>query len=241
MFAGIQDFLTSYMVPLAIAVPVAALLILLVIRRKKDDVRRPRQPNLPPAPAPARAPAPPMSIASFAPLPPRAPMPSAVPAPRPVAVAPVAPPAPSAPIQAGAPAATAEPAPAPAPISLLVADDSAVARAKLRKLFESAGYQVDVAADGEEALELLTRKPYAVLITDLEMPRMDGFQVIAAVLGSLETEDLPIIAITGHEELSARVHDMQGLFGIFKKPWNDRELLRRVAAVSTLRRQAAAD
>jgi CheY-like chemotaxis protein len=127
------------------------------------------------------------------------------------------------------------------PVSLLVVDDSAVSRAKLRKLFEAAGYEVDLAVDGEEALARFATKPYAVLITDLEMPKVDGFQVIAAVQNSLDAEDLPIIAITGHEELSARVHDMKGLYGIFRKPWNDRELLKRVAAVSTLRRQAATD
>ncbi len=153
------------------------------------------------------------------------------------------------------PAATAEAAPPPArpepppprvpatpqepdtaqPLAVLVADDSAVARAKLRKLLEGAGFMVDVAYDGEQALDLLSRKSYAVLITDLEMPVLDGFQVIAHVQGGLETEDLPIIAITGHEELSARVNDCQGLYGIFKKPWNDRELLKRVATVAQLR------
>ena len=156
---------------------------------------------------------------------------------------------------ASLPAATAEAAPPPArpepppprlpavsrapdtaqPLAVLVADDSAVARAKLRKLLEGAGFMVDVANDGEQALDLLSRKSYAVLITDLEMPVLDGFQVIAHVQGSLETEDLPIIAITGHEELSARVNDCQGLYGIFKKPWNDRELLKRVATVAQLR------
>ncbi len=156
---------------------------------------------------------------------------------------------------ASLPAATAEAAPPPArpepppprlpavsrapdtaqPLAVLVADDSAVARAKLRKLLEGAGFVVDVANDGEQALDLLSRKSYAVLITDLEMPVLDGFQVIAHVQGSLETEDLPIIAITGHEELSARVNDCQGLYGIFKKPWNDRELLKRVATVAQLR------
>ena len=156
---------------------------------------------------------------------------------------------------ASLPAATAEAAPPPArpepppprlpavsrapdtaqPLAVLVADDSAVAHAKLRKLLEGAGFVVDVANDGEQALDLLSRKSYAVLITDLEMPVFDGFQVIAHVQGSLETEDLPIIAITGHEELSARVNDCQGLYGIFKKPWNDRELLKRVATVAQLR------
>ena len=138
-----------------------------------------------------------------------------------------------------------DPLPAPAPPAarpsgVLVIDDSAVARAKLRKLFEGAGYRVEVAADGVAGLELLAAQRFAVLVTDLEMPRMDGFELIAAVQGSLDTEDLPIIAITGHDELQARVHDCQGLYGIFKKPWNDRELLKRVAALAALPHNAPA-
>ncbi len=128
------------------------------------------------------------------------------------------------------------PAAVPPPKALiLVVDDSAVARAKLKKLFEGQGYRVETAGDGHEALTKIGADHYAVVVTDLEMPTMDGFELIAAVQGSMETEDLPIIAITGHEELQARVHDCQGLYGIFKKPWNDRELLRRVETLSTLR------
>jgi DNA-binding response OmpR family regulator len=111
---------------------------------------------------------------------------------------------------------------------LLVVDDSAVARAKLRKLFEAAGYQVQLARDGVEALDLLGRQRFGLMITDLEMPNMDGVELIAAASGSLETEGMPILAITGHDDLQAKVHECQGLYGIFKKPWNDRELLRRV-------------
>jgi CheY-like chemotaxis protein len=170
-------------------------------------------------------------------LPPRAPAPSPAPPPPPRTAAGSAVAAASAPTCPAAPAAAPTPA---VPISLLVVDDSAVPRAMLRKLFEAAGYEVDLAVDGEEALERILTKSYAVLITDLEMPKVDGFQVIASVQNNLQTEDMPIIAITSHEELSARVHDMKGLYGIFSKPWNDRELLKRVAAVSTLRRQAAA-
>lgn len=153
---------------------------------------------------------------------------------RPVAPEAAPPPARPEPLPPRVPATPREPDTAQ-PLAVLVADDSAVARAKLRKLLEGAGFVVDVANDGEQALDLLSRKSYAVLITDLEMPLLDGFQVIAHVQGSLETEDLPIIAITGHEELSARVNDCQGLYGIFKKPWNDRELLKRVATVAQLR------
>jgi response regulator RpfG family c-di-GMP phosphodiesterase len=78
-----------------------------------------------------------------------------------------------------------------------------------------------------------------VLITDLEMPNMNGLELISAVQGSMETEDIPIIAITGHDELQAHVHDYQGLYGIFKKPWNDRELLKRVETLASLRKRPA--
>jgi len=128
------------------------------------------------------------------------------------------------------------PAPPPEPASLLLVDDSAVARAKLGRLFEAAGYKVTLARDGVEALERLAEQRFQVLITDLEMPNKDGFELIAAVQGSLETEDLPIIAITGHDELQARIHQIQGIYGIFKKPWNDRELLKRVEALAAMRK-----
>lgn len=121
--------------------------------------------------------------------------------------------------------------------AILVVDDSAVARAKLSKLFESGGYRVELAKDGLEAMEKLASDFFAVLVTDLEMPNMNGLELIAAVQGGMETEDLPIIAITGHDELQARVHDYQGLFGIFKKPWNDRELLKRVETLAVLRKK----
>lgn len=139
--------------------------------------------------------------------------------------------------------AQSESGPAPAeaaPAAVLIADDSAVVRAKLVKLFRGAGYDAVAARDGVEALDLLAQRHFDVLVTDLEMPNMNGFELIAAVQGSLETEDLPIVAITGHEALQARVHEFGGLYGIFRKPWNDRELLRRVQSLAGVRRQPLA-
>lgn len=125
--------------------------------------------------------------------------------------------------------------------SILLVDDSAVARARLLKLFGSAGFEAVAVCDGAQALEALSRVHFSVLVTDLEMPNLDGFELIAAVQGSLETEDIPIIAITGHDELQARVHQLGGLYGIFKKPWNDRELLRRVHSLAAVRESRAAE
>ncbi|UDF36584.1 UNVERIFIED_ORG: response regulator [Shinella sp. XGS7] len=157
-----------------------------------------------------------------APPPPRPPRP----------VPPSQPPASSVPVAPPVPA----PVPPAGPAHLLLVDDSAVVRAKLAKLFEGAGYRITLAKDGVEALEALQRERFAVLVTDLEMPNKDGFELIAAVQGDMSTEDLPIIAITGHEELHTRVHEIQGLFGLFKKPWNDRELLKRVETLAAMRR-----
>ena len=118
--------------------------------------------------------------------------------------------------------------------AILVVDDSAVPRVKLRKLFEGQGYRVETANDGVQALDAMARTRFSIIITDLEMPNMDGFELIAAVQGSMDTENIPVIAITGHEEMQARMHDIQGLYGIFKKPWNDRELLKRVDVLTSL-------
>ena len=129
----------------------------------------------------------------------------------------------------------------PAAPLILVVDDSAVVRAKLSRLLIGADMRVIEACDGHEAWELISRgeRPM-VVITDLEMPIVDGFELIAALHGAIETEYVPIIAITGHDDLRAQVADLTGIYGIFKKPWNDRELTRRVemlvaiAAVRTL-------
>ena len=153
--------------------------------------------------------------------------------------------APPPPVPRPLPPAPAAVVPPPVPVAaetsqerlpLLVVDDSAVVRAKLVKLFSDAGHEVVAARDGVEAMELLGQTRFGVLITDLEMPNMDGFELIKAVQGALATEDLPMIAITGHEELHARLHQIQGLYGMFHKPWNDRELIKRVEALSNLRR-----
>ena len=121
-------------------------------------------------------------------------------------------------------------------IAILVVDDSAVPRAKLRKLFERNGYEVVTANDGVQALAAMSTKKFAVIITDLEMPNMDGFELIAAIQGKLETEDIPVIAITGHEEMQAQVQNLQGLYGIFRKPWVDLDLLKRVDVLASLKK-----
>jgi CheY-like chemotaxis protein len=225
MTPHVQEILNTYLLPIAIAIPLAILLYILGTRKgddpasaKRDDLYPTLRDALPPVPAPAQ------------PAPVVTPLATPAPAAR-VATAPLAPPAQVAPPVAIAPTVAAlKP-------TILIVEDSAVPRVKLVKLFQGAGYQVESANDGVEAMDKLAASFFSVLITDLEMPNMNGLELISAVQGSMETEDLPIIAITGHDELQAHVHDYQGLYGIFKKPWNDRELLKRVETLAMLRKR----
>lgn len=225
MTPNVQEILNTYLLPIAIAIPLAILLYILGTRKGDDpSTKRDELPTLRDA-LPAAPPVPP-SVPSPVPSPAASPL--AAPAAR-VATTPVAPGSPAAPVMAAAPAG--------AKASILIVEDSAVPRVKLVKLFQGAGYHVESANDGLEAMDRLAASFFSVLITDLEMPNMNGLELISAVQGSMETEDIPIIAITGHDELQAHVHEYQGLYGIFKKPWNDRELLKRVEALASLRKR----
>jgi CheY-like chemotaxis protein len=118
---------------------------------------------------------------------------------------------------------------------LLLVDDSAVARAKLKKLFAPAGYAMHFANDGVEALALLKTGRYALMITDLEMPNMDGITLINSCLANPITAHMPILAITGHDHLRAKFNECRDICGIHRKPWVDDILLSHVAAIVTQR------
>lgn len=128
-------------------------------------------------------------------------------------------------------AATARPAAALLPLAadLLVVDDSAVARAKLRRLFATAGHEVHLARDGVEALALLQKGRYRLMITDLEMPNLDGVALIGTCQSQPHTAGMPILAITGHDDLQARLNECQEVCGIYRKPWIDGDLASHVA------------
>jgi CheY-like chemotaxis protein len=223
MFHDLQELLGAYLMPVLIAIPLA--IIVLIAAFKRDDYRPTREYTPPPRPPEGLPRATPPVV-----LPPLPGMPGSGPS---MASAFVTAPTPMQP-------PSAAPVVPEGPPIVLVADDSAVVRTKLKRLLEGAGFTVVHVNDGNEALAQLEEKPeIAVLITDLEMPNKDGFELIADVHGSLVTEDLPVIAITGHDELHGRVGQIEGVYGIFKKPWNDRELLKRVESLAHLRRSAS--
>jgi two-component system chemotaxis sensor kinase CheA len=79
---------------------------------------------------------------------------------------------------------------------ILVADDSMTTRALEKDILEAAGYQVRVAADGVEAWNVLQETEVNLLVTDGEMPRLDGFDLTARIRADERLKDLPVVLVT---------------------------------------------
>lgn len=79
----------------------------------------------------------------------------------------------------------------------LVVDDSMLMRYTVCRFLEERGFTVESASNGAEALEILARVQPQLIVTDLQMPRMSGTELITAVKNKSETADIPIIIVAG--------------------------------------------
>jgi chemosensory pili system protein ChpA (sensor histidine kinase/response regulator) len=117
-----------------------------------------------------------------------------------------------------------------API-VMVVDDSLTVRKITTRLLEREGYQVITAKDGLEALEHMREALPAIMLVDIEMPRMDGFDLTRNVRGDERTKDIPIIMISSR---TAEKHRSQaaalGVNAFLGKPYQEAELLQQIAA-----------
>lgn len=79
---------------------------------------------------------------------------------------------------------------------ILIAEDRAASRELIRTVLEAAGYEILEAADGEEALEKAARERVDLVLVDLQMPKIDGFGVVAGLRAEPRFADIPIVALT---------------------------------------------
>ncbi|MBP0623629.1 response regulator [Cupriavidus sp. LEh25] len=136
-------------------------------------------------------------------------------------------------------------APAPdseaaAPATVLVVDDNDDLREYMRRLLTAAGHRVEVAPDGEAALEVARREMPALIVSDVMMPRLDGFGLVQAVRADPALRDTPVLLLSARAGEEARVSGLgSGADDYLVKPFSARELLARVASnlrLSELRR-----
>lgn len=88
--------------------------------------------------------------------------------------------------------------------SILVVEDSITSRVLLKSILESAGYRVKTAVDGIDALTMLKVESFDLIISDVDMPRMDGFTLTSKVRSDKKLADMPIVLVTSLETRESR-------------------------------------
>jgi len=112
---------------------------------------------------------------------------------------------------------------------ILVVDDDEDIRILLRELFGRAGYRVDEAVDGKSALRRLFESPPALVVLDVTMPEMDGYQTLERIR---DLSDVPVIMLTARTQELERVRGLaSGADDYVAKPFGRQELLARVQAL----------
>ncbi len=112
---------------------------------------------------------------------------------------------------------------------LLLIDDSLSIRKFVGRMLESAGYDVHTAVDGEEGLRMASAQNYRLIITDLEMPKLNGFEVIQGLRSREHTQETPVIVMTTragdkHRQMALNI----GASSYIAKPVEERALIQEI-------------
>jgi DNA-binding NtrC family response regulator len=108
--------------------------------------------------------------------------------------------------------------------SILLVDDDLEFRKAMKKTFEKSGYDITVAADGQEALGFLDKRDFDLVITDLRMPNVNGIQLMEEI--KKRRINVPVIFITAFGEVESYMDLMNmGAFDYINKPVKGQEIL----------------
>jgi putative two-component system response regulator len=120
--------------------------------------------------------------------------------------------------------------------TILVADDQAANRELLEALLTADGRQVIQAADGEQALSALAEHPVDLVLLDVMMPRLDGFEVCARIKSNPQTDLIPAILVTSLTDKEDRIRGIKaGADDFLTRPVDHAELLARVRSLLKLK------
>ncbi|MGI5837058.1 MAG: response regulator transcription factor [Chloroflexota bacterium] len=127
--------------------------------------------------------------------------------------------------------------------SILVVDDDDAIRQMVAAVLAEEGYQVEVATNGEEALRVIRQKPIDLVVLDILMPVMDGWEVASRMLCDDNSSRIPIVFLTALSSYSDQLKGWRmGCFDYITKPFDIGLLLMRVqAALEKSNRMKAAN
>ena len=102
---------------------------------------------------------------------------------------------------------------------LLIIDDERGIRNTLREILADEGYEVDVAENGKQGLEMAQQKAYDLIFSDIKMPEMDGLELLSSLKSGDEPSDTPIVMISGHGDVETAVQALKlGAYDFLLKP-----------------------
>ncbi|HXG10085.1 MAG TPA: response regulator [Gemmataceae bacterium] len=133
----------------------------------------------------------------------------------------------AAPPVSGSDTASDEAAPTARPLRILLAEDNAVNQRVVVRMLQKFGHTVVVAGNGREALTALRREPFDLVLMDVQMPEMDGFEATRAIRAGEEglPRDVPIVALTAHAMKGDRERCLEaGMDAYLAKPVQQQEL-----------------
>ena len=112
---------------------------------------------------------------------------------------------------------------------ILIVEDNPVVRMVAQEHLKSAGYEVTTASDGQEALGLFDSMIPDLILSDIEMPRLDGIGLLTAIRSRLHISDIPIIFLTMHSDMETFRHTAAlGADDYVNKPINRTVLLESI-------------
>ena len=120
-------------------------------------------------------------------------------------------------------------------VDILIVDDSAAIRKILKRMLEQAGIslgQVVEAGDGVEALEKLKQQPIHLILSDINMPNMDGIQLLAELKSKAESKHIPVIMITTEGGEAKVMEAVQlGASGYVRKPFTSDQIKEKLVGL----------
>lgn len=112
---------------------------------------------------------------------------------------------------------------------ILIADDSPTEIYVLKKILEKHDHQVIIAEDGQQAIELTNAKRPSLIVMDVVMPNLNGFQATRHLSKDLNTANIPIVIVSSKDQESDKLWGLrQGARGYLGKPINEQQLIAEV-------------
>ncbi|MBM3302954.1 MAG: response regulator, partial [Deltaproteobacteria bacterium] len=129
-------------------------------------------------------------------------------------------------------------------VEILVVEDSLTQALCLQQMLEKAGYRVSIAGNGQEALRYLESKLPTLVITDVVMPEMDGYELCKRIKSNKRLSQTPVVLVTFLSDPGDVLRGLEcGADNFITKPYQERELISRIHYLlinNDLRRRSAA-